>query len=173
MKMPRFLLVPAALMAGCVALAPIDPVLEERVTELQDRTFEVLRDGDAGRLSLEESRRFLHESEVRVQALHARAVQNRRHPEELAALEQIGRCYAVLLAQKQPLRSAGARELWAALTRLRLAVAGTRSINERIVADQASSAADAPASPDQCPAPSRDAHKRHGGGNRDGGRGRR
>lgn len=173
MKMPRFLLVPAALLAGCVALAPIDTVLEERVTELQDRTFEVLRDGDAGRLSLAESRRFLSESAVRVQALHARAVENRRHPEELAALGQIASCYAILLAQKQPLRSADARELWAALTRLRLAVAGNRSVNERIDADEASSATEASVTPDQCPAPSQKADKRHDGGNSHGARERR
>ena len=170
--MHRLLLVPAALLAGCVALAPIDPVLEERVTELQTRTFEVLRDGDAGRLSLAESRRFLSESAARAQALHARAVQNRRDSEELAALEKLDALYAVLLAKKQPLRSAGARELWAALTRLREVVSWNRIANER-TDDESSSATDAPASPEKCPAQSRDGDKRHGGECRDGNRERR
>ena len=137
MKTPFFLGAAAALLAGCVTLAPIDPVFEERVSELQSRTYEVLKEGDDGRLSLAESRRFLRESLVSVEILHARAVQNRRHPQELAILEDLKRRYAALLTQPQPLRSAKTKELWAELSRLRQLLAANRSINERIDAEQA------------------------------------
>ena len=171
METPIFLLAAVLLLTGCVALPPIDPVFEERVSELQSRTFEVLKEGDSGRLSLAESRRFLHESSAGVKTLRARAVQNHREPDELAALETLEQRYAALLAQPQPLRSTTAKELWAELSRLRQMLAANRSINERIDAGQSEDST--VSSTEHCPPKEKDADKKRGCEDRESRSGRR
>jgi hypothetical protein len=109
MKIPRWLiLVLAGLSSGCALFrSPYGAETSEDIRELARRTNEVVADGDAGRLSLAESRQFLKQSQAQVQVMRIRGVGDEARP----SLDALDREYAALLQQRRPLRRHTTSEL--------------------------------------------------------------
>lgn len=99
--LPLFVVALAALASGCALFhAPYGADTAEDIRELMNRTNEVVADGDAGKLSLADSRRFLKQSQAQVQVMRLRYVGAEVKPH----LYDLDREYAVLLRQHTPLR---------------------------------------------------------------------
>ena len=111
MKISAVALVAGTLLSGCAFLSPYDSDAEADIRELMRRTNEVVADGNAGRLSLADSRQFLRQSQARMQVLRIRATQSHMSKEALAALDSLEKEYETLLARKRPLRGRDAAEL--------------------------------------------------------------
>ena len=111
MKISAVAFVAGTLLSGCAFLSPYDSDAEADIRELMRRTNEVVADGNAGRLSLADSRQFLRQSQARMQVLRIRATQNHMSKEALTALDSLEKEYETLLARNHPLRGRAAAEL--------------------------------------------------------------
>ena len=85
------------------------------VRELYFRTKSVTEDGDAKRLSLADSRRFLKQSRAKAQTVRQRVIQTKTTVGELALLDSLDREYQSLLRRRRPLRTPTAVNLMADL----------------------------------------------------------
>lgn len=101
----------AAFVSGCAHFRTYDAVVAESARALYERTREVVADGNAGRLSLAESRRFLRQSQAQVRVMRGRTNQCRMSPDELNMLDWLDGEYAALLRQSHPLRGSSAVKL--------------------------------------------------------------
>jgi hypothetical protein len=125
--MKALLLICAAFLTSCVLLprstVSADNVAAENIRELGVRTREVSADGDAGRLSLKESRKFLRQSQAMVGVLRVRADKVAWvSPETHHLYDTLDTQYAALLTQGKPLRSKTSGELMATLAALQVMV---------------------------------------------------
>ena len=111
MKISAVAFVAGTLLSGCAFLSPYDSDAEADIRELMRRTNEVVADGNAGRLSLADSRQFLRQSQARMQVLRIRTTQNHMSKEALNALDSLEKEYESLLARNHPLRGREAAEL--------------------------------------------------------------
>lgn len=78
---------------------------------LGERTKAAVADGDAGRLTLAESRRFLRQSRAQARSIRARAEECRLSADELKILDWLEGEYTALLRRPRPLRWASALRL--------------------------------------------------------------
>jgi len=101
--------------AGCANLRHYDPVAGPIIEDLVVRTNEVAKDGDQGRLSLKESRRFLRQSKAMVGVVRARSDAMHMNADTQSVLEAADRNYDTLLQRKAPLRSAAISGLMTSL----------------------------------------------------------
>lgn len=110
MKIPLLLcaLAVMTLSSGCAFFhAPYGVATSEDIHQLVCRTDEVIADGEAGKLSLADSRQFLKQSQAQVQVMRLRYVGKEAKPH----LDALDREYAVLLRQNHPLRRHTTSEL--------------------------------------------------------------
>jgi hypothetical protein len=107
----------AVFFAGCAA-SHYDPVAGPIIEDLVVRTNEVAKDGDHGRLSLRESRRFLRQSKAMVGVVRARGDAMHMSADTQTVLESADRSYDALLERKAPLRSAAVSGLMTTLVAL-------------------------------------------------------
>jgi hypothetical protein len=115
MKSPIVMLVAAGLLAGCGSFQPYDPVLALDIREMAGRTSEVVTDGEAGRLSLANSRQFLRGCQGQVQVWRARGKLCGLNEQESAMLDSLDEQCAALLARKRPFHGRDAVKLKATL----------------------------------------------------------
>ena len=119
MKIPIVALVLAVLWSGCALFtSPYDYVTTEYIRELTQRTKEVVADGNARRLTLANSRKFLRESQAQVGILRIRANETYMSDDARTLLDILDRCYATLLEHRSPLRTSNTFELRSALNSL-------------------------------------------------------
>lgn len=118
-QMYALVLACAALLPGCVFFkftrVPYDDVSLAEIKELEQRTREVVFDGDRRRLSLKESRKFLRQSQAQLGVVRIRGV----NEEARGYLDAVDRSYAALLERTSPIRSSNTIELRVALSNLR------------------------------------------------------
>ena len=114
MKSTIFCLALATFLAGC-ASSHYDPVAGQLIEDLVVRTHEVAKDGDHGRLSMKESRKFLQQSQAMVGVVRARGEATQMNADTQTVLAAADRTYDKLLQRKAPLRSAAASELMTTL----------------------------------------------------------
>lgn len=122
MKLPRCVVLLGVALAvalgGCsvVYRPPYDwGMVGEDILELSLRTREVVADGDKGRLSVAQSKKFLLQSQAMADLIRLRSA---GHEKRLACLDALDQQYRMLLARRKPLRSASTVELRAALDAL-------------------------------------------------------
>ncbi|EDY18777.1 hypothetical protein CfE428DRAFT_3814 [Chthoniobacter flavus Ellin428] len=109
----------AAFLSGCVSEPdPAYDLVAVNTLVLNDRTKAAVADGNAGRLSLAESRRFLRQSRAQARGVRARADQCHLSRDELKILDWLDGEYATLLRRPRPLRSASALRLQNSLAAL-------------------------------------------------------
>lgn len=108
--LPSVLLALAAFLAGC-AHGRYDDVVAVNAKVLNERTKATLADGDTGRLSLAESRRFLRQSQAQVRTIRARADLCRMSADEVNVLDWLDGEYTALLRRSQPLRTSSGLKL--------------------------------------------------------------
>jgi hypothetical protein len=121
MKTPLwFVLALAAAFAGCAPFHPYDPVVAEGLRTLGQRTEVVVEDGDGGRLSLKESRRFLRASQAEARVIRAHVVQCQLNPDEGPILSWLDSEYSRLLSRPRPLRGPAAVRLQNTLATLQM-----------------------------------------------------
>lgn len=114
MKTPHSLMVVilASLFSGCGLFSvPYSAQTSDDIRELVCRTNEVIADGDAGKLSLAESRKFVKQSQAQVQIMRLRYVGKEAGPR----LDDLDREYATLLRKHRPMRRRTTSELRATL----------------------------------------------------------
>ncbi len=106
----------SALLPGCALFrAPYSDVTLADIRELEQRTKEVVADGDRGRLSLKDSRRFLEQSRAQLGVVRIRGGLNK---EALGYLDAADQSYVTQLQRKAPLRTSNTIELRTALSNL-------------------------------------------------------
>lgn len=109
----------SALLPACVffqfARVPYDDVSLAEIKELEQRTREVIADGDRRRLSLKASRQFLRQSQAQLGVVRIRGV----NKEAGTYLDDADHAYTALLEHKSPIRASNTAELRAALLNLR------------------------------------------------------
>ena len=125
--MKAILLICAAFLTSCALLprsfVSVDNVAAENIRELSVRTREVVADGDAGKLSLKESRKFLRQSQAMVGVLRVRADKVASvSPETQHLYDNLDAHYGALLTQGKPLRSKTSDELITTLAALQVMV---------------------------------------------------
>ena len=102
----------ASLFTGCgLFSSPYSAQTSDDIRELVCRTNEVVADGDAGKLSSADSRRFVKQSQAQVQVMRLRYVGKEAKPR----LDDLDREYAALLRRHSPLRRRSTSELRATL----------------------------------------------------------
>lgn len=111
MKIPPVLVVCAALFSGCAFFRPYDPLMAESFRGLGQRTKEVVAEGDSGRLSLAESRRFLRQSQAQMRLVSQRVKPSHLTADERTILASLDGEYDMLLRGKRPLRSSATAKL--------------------------------------------------------------
>jgi hypothetical protein len=94
---------------------PYDDVSLDHINELDQRTREVIADGDHGRLTLTQSRQFLQQCRAQVGVLRARKSLNK---DALRCLDAVDQSYAALEQRKAPIRTSNTVELCNALDNL-------------------------------------------------------
>jgi len=115
-KVCALILTLGALLQGCVFFhVPYDDVSLNHISELEQRTREVVADGDRGRLTVKASRQFLQQCRAQVGILRVRKSLNE---EALGALNAVDRSYAALQQRQTPIRTSNTAELRSALARL-------------------------------------------------------
>jgi hypothetical protein len=85
------------------------------IKEFEQRTSEVIADGDRRRLSLKESRQFLRQSQAQLGVLRIRSMSR----EARSYLDAADQAYTALLLHKSPIRTSNTVGLRAALSNLR------------------------------------------------------
>jgi hypothetical protein len=94
---------------------PYDDVSLAEIKELEQRTREVIADGDRRRLSLKASRQFLQQSQAQLGVVRIRGV----NKQASGYLDAADHSYTALLKHTSPIRTSNTAELRAALSSLR------------------------------------------------------
>lgn len=109
--LPLLLLSLAALLAGCAHEPASNDALAVNTAVLSQRTGAALSNGDAGRLTLAESRTFLRQSREQVRGMRAHAEECRMSPDEVNILDWLDGEYTALLRRPRPVNTATTRRL--------------------------------------------------------------
>jgi hypothetical protein len=139
MKTPLIIFASVTLLCGCAHVETGDPLMAERVLDLGVRTREVVAQGNAGRLSLAESRRFLRKSQGEVRSLGQRVELSHLNAQEVDILNWLDGEYDTLLKSRRPLRSQSALKLQNTLYALRT----LRPVNNLVLPEVVAGAATA------------------------------
>jgi hypothetical protein len=107
-----------ALVSGCAHGPRYNDVIAVTTAALNERTNAALADGDAGRLSLADSRRFLRQSRDQVRIMRSRADECRMSVDEVNILDWLDGEYTTLLRRSRPVRSASTLRLQNSLATL-------------------------------------------------------
>ena len=119
MKTPLLLMLAlAAFIPGCVHLPAYNDAVAVNTWALSEQTQVVVADGNAGRLSLADSRRFLRQSREQARGMRARANECGLSADEMKILNWLDGEYAALLRHPRPLHSASALRLQNSLATL-------------------------------------------------------
>lgn len=119
MKAPLLLVIPlAAFLSGCIHSPNYDDMVAVTARALSEQTQAVVVNGNAGHLSLAESRRFLRQSREQARGMRERADQCGLSADEMKILYWLDGEYATLLRHPRPLRSASALRLQNSLATL-------------------------------------------------------
>ncbi len=119
MKAPLlFMLALAACLPGCIHLPAYNDTVAVNTWALSEQTQAVVANGNAGRLSLADSRRFLRQSREQARGMRARAHECSLSADEVKILDWLDGEYAALLRHPRPLRSASALRLQNSLATL-------------------------------------------------------